>query len=239
MRIAIMQPYYVPYISYFDLIHCVDLFVLYDDVQYSKHGWVNRNRVRCPQSASGWKYLTIPVSLPTHRTPICEVRTAGPGDWPARHVGVLRASFGDRAGEHPLVQAIAASPPMPGEPLGVILERLLRVACADLGISTPIQCSRTLRPPAGLKGQDRVIALCKLLGASHYLNLAGGRALYDPAAFQQEGITLEFLPEHSYRGRDGTLNSLSILDLCLADGSEAVRTYLDARRLDRLGRRAA
>ena len=129
MRIAIMQPYYFPYISYYDLINLSDVFVIYDDVQYIKQGWVNRNRIRCQRAAAGWRYITIPVSVASHSDRICEVRTGGPGDWALRHVGSIRDCYGGRAAMHPLCRAIAGSGTAAGEPLADVLDRLLRATC--------------------------------------------------------------------------------------------------------------
>ncbi len=93
MRCAIVQPSYIPWRGYFDLIRRVDLFVFYDDVQYDRRGWRNRNRVKAP---GGTRWLTVPVharGAQTDRRPINEIRTATSG-WSREHFDALRRLYG-------------------------------------------------------------------------------------------------------------------------------------------------
>jgi len=88
MRLGIMQPYFLPYIGYFDLVYRTDRWVVFDTVQYIRHGWVNRNRILHPKK--GWLYITVPTEKHSRDTPICEVRIREDGRWRDKILGQLQ-----------------------------------------------------------------------------------------------------------------------------------------------------
>src|SRR5580692_4013853 len=97
MNCAILQPSYLPWRGYFHLIQKADVFVFYDDVQYDKHGWRNRNRVKTP---SGVQWLTIPVQsrgCVTEKTPIKDIEIVWDRDWATKHWATLRQAYSKRA----------------------------------------------------------------------------------------------------------------------------------------------
>ncbi|WP_373355271.1 WbqC family protein [Pseudoroseicyclus sp. CXY001] len=181
MRVAIMQPYLYPYMNYFRLIARVDLFVLLDTVQFPRRGRVHRAEL------SGGRWLTLPLARQPREVPISALRLAPGGQeaWSARLAKV------------PGVAGLPGlSAPLP-ELVLPWLEARLGEVCRLLGISTPFRRASTIPIPGPLTGPARIIALAQALGATAYLNLPGGRALYDPAEFAAAGIRLEFLPPYA------------------------------------------
>lgn len=210
MRIAVMQPYFYPYLNYFRLIAAVDLFVLFDCVQFPRRGRVHRAPLPPAggggagrDAAGGGGWLTLPLARQPQATAIRDIRLAGDRDvrWRARCAALPWLSAG------PLAAAIAA--PLPDRLLPLLEAHLAR-ACGLLGIATPLRRSSALGLDPALKGQDRVLAVARHFGATAYWNLPGGRALYDPAAFDAAGLALHFLP--AYEGPHmSMLHALSTL----------------------------
>lgn len=188
-RVAVMQPYFFPYAGYFRLLAQADAFVIFDCVQFPRRGRVHRCEV---PGRDGTQWLTLPLA-PQAR----EVRIAGLEFAPG-----ARARFDASLAALPWI-ASAQGPAADGlrdllhAPLGGVvdyLERCLRHVAGLLGIECAISRSSALELPPDLRAADRVLAIASALGATHYLNSPGGRALYDPAQFARAGVTLEFLP---------------------------------------------
>lgn len=187
MRVAVMQPYFYPYAGYFRLIAAVDLFLVFDCVQFPRRGRVHRAPL--PQDhGGGW--LTLPLARQPRDTRIRDIRLSADRDrlWQAR---LARLPW---LGDGPLAAALA--PPLPERLLPFLRDHLRRV-CARLGIATPLRPSSDFAIDPGLKAQARVIALARAAGATEYWNLPGGRALYDPAGFAAAGLGLHFLPPYA------------------------------------------
>jgi len=201
-----MQPYFVPYAGYFRLFAQADLFVVYDCVQFARRGYVHRNQL--PDAEGKPQWLTLPLEAAPRETRINEMRFAG--DAPARLAAQCRRFPSLASLPESWATFFAASK----GPLVPWLERSLAMTCATLGITTPMQRSSSLNLPGTLRGQERIIAICKQLGASAYVNAPGGRDLYDATVFAAHGIGLEFLP--AYEGP-----KCSILHALMTESSAA------------------
>jgi hypothetical protein len=231
MVVAVMQPYFFPYIGYFQLMAACDVFVVADDVQYISGGWVNRNRIL----VDGWpQWVTMPVAKADHRLPINE-RQYLLDDRLARRVrrrieGAYRAApfFNDTM---PIVDAALDCRETN---VAVFNTHLLGCVARRLGVDTPVRLASRMASRKSLAGVERVLDLCAQLGASGYLNSIGGLQLYDPARFSQAGLTLRFLrscaPSYAQFGAT-PLQSLSIIDVLMFNGLETIRHMLQAYRL--------
>ncbi|MBX3031583.1 MAG: WbqC family protein [Chloroflexi bacterium] len=189
-RVAVMQPYLFPYLGYWQLMASADLFVLYDDVQYVRGSWMNRNRVLV-DGRPAW--ITLPVSPAPLRTSIAATRLG------ARHdtaVATIRRR---------VEQAYRSAPVLPtglrildhsfqaGD--AMLLEPVLRSIDAvrdELGLTTPMVRSSTLDYDRSLPREARLIELCRIVGGEEYLSLSGGRRLYRTEAFAAAGLRLRF-----------------------------------------------
>jgi hypothetical protein len=181
MKLAIMQPYLFPYIGYFQLIRAVDRFVVHDDVQWIKGGWINRNRILVHGAP---QYVALPVkkdsSLALINQRVLAPNAEGEKDGILRKVEAAyrKAPYFDRA--FPLVADCLAS----GEGnVSAFLVGALRKCCRYLGIDTPFAISSELDKNDRVKGQVRVIEIARTVGASHYVNPIGGVELYNKAEF--------------------------------------------------------
>ncbi|WP_424965514.1 WbqC family protein [Dinoroseobacter sp. S375] len=183
MRVAVMQPYLYPYPLYFHLIASVDLFVLFDCVQFPRRGRIHR----APLPDGGW--LTLPLARQPRDTRIADLAFAddAPTLWAERCAALpwLSAEMAETLAA-PFAQGVTT-----------YLEGQLRRACTMLGIETPFLRSSTLALPADLRGQDRVMAAARAVEATTYVNLPGGRDLYSPAAFRAQGLGLAFLEPYA------------------------------------------
>lgn len=183
MRVAVMQPYFYPYLLYFQLVTSVDMFVIFDCVQFPRRGRVHRAPL------PGDKWLTLPLAQQARETRISDLvfSTGADAAWRARISELPWLSEEVRAG-------FAA--PLPDNVCAYVTDHLAR-SCQRLGITTPMQRSTALSLDPDLRGQDRVIAAVKTLGGSHYVNLPGGREIYDPETFSASGLSMSFLPPYS------------------------------------------
>lgn len=185
MRVAVMQPYFYPYMGYFRLIAAVDIFVLFDCVQFPRRGRVHRSEV--PDGRGGTCWLTLPLAPSARDSTIEELRFPPEAEW---HFAGRRKALVWLSG---LPAPVAAALDGPFDRPIDYLERNLRAVAAYLQLPTRFARSSTLHLSPDLRKGARVRAAARALGATHYLNAPGGRDLYDPESFQTEGLELEFL----------------------------------------------
>lgn len=206
MKIAIMQPYFYPYIGYFELIKSVDVFYIFDNVQYTR-GWINRNKIR----NHGW--LTVPITKCPQKTKIEDVLISGTS-WHKDHCAAIEKTYGKRA-DNPLYDHYRDMEPP--QMLSDLLESTIKNTCKHLQINTKFKKAPNLESNLPLNSAiKKIISICQHVGATTYVNPSGGTGLYDNKTFNEYGIKLEFMDATKHE------NKLSILDLCLGDGLKCV-----------------
>lgn len=216
MIAAIMQPYFFPYIGYFQLMAAVDTFVLLDDVQYVNRSWMNRNRIRFDGRAV---WLSMPVEAGPRSANINERNYV----LEARGALLRKVDAAYRGARyHPECRELLArilSYPEPN--VAAFNAHLLEAVSDSLGARPRMLRSSTLRGVNRARGQDGILEICKLLGVSCYVNPIGGVGLYDESVFEQAGITLRFLRTLAPLDplMDGEAH-LSVIDAMMRDGSE-------------------
>lgn len=224
MKLAIMQPYLFPYIGYFQLIRAVDAFVVYDDVAYRKGGMINRNYVLANDRR---QRLTMSVlgGSPNRLINQIEVGSNKPKLLKTIRHCYARAPYFDAV--FPILIEVLSCPV---SNLALFLDHQLKRICDYLDLCPVWKMSSELNKNDLLRGQDRVLEICGALGASRYINLPGGAALYDPLAFANRGIELAFLrPGISSYGQYGApfVPNLSIIDVLMFNGKEGTRQLLE------------
>jgi hypothetical protein len=191
VRCAIVQPSYIPWRGYFDLIRRVDVFVFFDDVQYDRRGWRNRNRVKGPQ---GSRWLTIPVNARGAQTsglPINAVRTAG-SDWSRDHLETLQRFYGRAPHFHRYrewLDRVYASPP------GLLADftiALVKDISGMLGIDR-VRFVRSSDLHASGTKTARLLDVLHQVGATYYLSGPTARAYLDERQLEDAGIALEWM----------------------------------------------
>lgn len=229
MRLAIMQPYFLPYLGYFQLLHCADKLVLADSVQMIRGGWVARNRI-CQQGRA-WMF-SVPVAKHPHTAPINTIRPAAHfPTWRRKFLRTVRESYSRARNFAEIYPMLAGWLAAPGDSLAALNARSITAIARWLGISTPIVTSSEAYPDNQLAGLERLFDICRREGATCYLNAPGGRTLYQAGDFAARGLQLEFLdpvlrayPQFSARFLPG----LSILDLIMHVPRSEAHTHASA-----------
>ena len=212
-----MQPYFLPYIGYFQLIKCVDLFVVYDDAQWMKGGWINRNKISVGRNNEA--FMTLPVRSSPLNTLIKDKEFSNPAFAVAKKQ-ILRR-----------VKSAYCSCPFFEDGFDLLRQvfefqslntcdfivNSLNLTCTYLGIRTPFSRSSQCPSLGDLRSVEKVNQVAKVSGYSHYVNPVGGAKLYDKKYFSSSGIELSFLrPRMQEPASDSSLKYppryLSILD---------------------------
>lgn len=192
--VAVMQPYFFPYLGYFRLFVEADEFILFDSAQFVRRGRVHRCQV--PGSSGSEEWLTLPLRRQPQKTLIHDLRFADDAR-PRLDRRLARLPW-FRQADGPNAARVRTFLQQPLESVVDFLEDGLRLVLKLLDVRTPMRRSSTLAIDPKLRGQDRILALCSAAGADRYVNAPGGRDLYDPRVFADRGIQLDFL--HAYRG---------------------------------------
>ena len=207
--LAVMQPYLLPYLPYFQLIGAVDEFVVLDDVNFINRGWINRNNILLGNQSHR---ITLQLQGASQNKLINAIRV---GDNAEKLLGTLRHAY-LRAPNFARVYPVLESAFMQSEKnLARYLVTALEVTCRSLGIATPFLFSSDIEVSEGAAGQRRILDICRQQGAQRYINPIGGRELYDRSAFSAAGIELFFLqgePEPYPQYAEPFLPGLSVID---------------------------
>jgi hypothetical protein len=228
MRIAIMQPYFLPYIGYYQLIRAVDVFIIYDNIKYTKKGWINRNRML----QNGKDVLfSLPLKNDSDFLNVCEREVAA--DF--RRDKLLN-QFKDAyrnapyfTQTFPLIEAAICHQ---DRNLFRFLFYSLVETCRHLGLTTEIRISSDVAIDHELRNQDKVLALCAALGADVYVNSIGGLELYSKESFQERGLELKFLRSDAIaytQFGDPFVPWLSIIDVLMFNPVDTVCQWISSR----------
>ena len=225
MKLGIMQPYFFPYLGYFHLISNCDVFILFDDAQYIRHGWINRNRIFSP-NPDGWQYIGVNLKKHSRATKIREVQIDHNSDWERKISRQLQIY--QKAKDFEEVSELVSTS------IGVECIKLvdlnyvtIKAVCSILEIDTVIHKSSQLNfdySKVSHPGQW-ALEISQQFGASTYINPISGRDLFVKEEFSRAGVNLEFssldqLKRHQSR-------NFSILDDLLTHGVNPVRDWLN------------
>jgi len=220
VKLVVLQPSYLPWLGFFDQYDWSDVFVLYDDVQYDKNGWRNRNRIL---TANGPAWLTVPVRLAGQDfPPILEVAIDPTKDWRRKHRISLEQAYAKAPFFSTVYPALAGVLEQDWEFLIDLDLAMLRALVDLLGMPWKVRRSSKL----GVPGQKtaRLIGLCRTLGATEYLTGDAARSYLDESAFQDLGVKVHWHgyvhPEYRQRGPD-FVPYMSVVDLLFHHGPES------------------
>ncbi len=219
-RVAVLQSSYMPWKGYFDIIHAVDEFVFYDDLQFTKSDWRNRNKIK---TAQGPIWLSIPVGTDRNRL-ICEVEIQDPG-WQLKHWRSLQQNYGSCpffARYAPYLEHVYLGTRW--QNLSALNHAMIRhIAQEFLGLRTRFSDSRSFE----LQGRklDRLLDLVRQTGATEYLSGPAARDYIEPEQFAAAGIGLAWqdyqgYPEYAQRHPPFS-HQVSVLDLLFCTGPDA------------------
>jgi hypothetical protein len=192
-KVAIMQPYYLPYIGYWKLINNVDIFIILDNVNMITRGWISRNRYYSKQNHV-YNWLTIPLIAKSQNKLINEHFYEN-RNWCMKHrLALSDALRGAPFREQSLniFDYSVADPASNTKSMSTFLTESISRIARVLEIDTSILCASRLTLKGSTNASELIIGLCKEVGASAYINLPSGVTLYDEHKFEQEGIALSF-----------------------------------------------
>lgn len=230
-RVAVMQPYFFPYLGYFSLIKQVDRFVLLDPVQFIEHGWINRNRIL--KQNGGWLYIRRPVLSHSHKTLIKDIRVNDVQPWKdrlfsqlftykkvAKHFVCVRDLMEEAlSGEHETITSLNKA--------------TLEAVCRYIGIPAEFEILSNMNlevePPTA--SDEWALNICTAMGnVAEYWNPPGGQDFYDVSKYAAAGIELKFhkVKLTSYdQGRSLFEPGLSIIDVLMFNSPAEVNRMLD------------
>lgn len=223
MKLGIMQPYFFPYIGYWQLLNYVDTYVVYDDVNFIKGGWINRNYIL---SNSDKLLLTLNLKQANPNKHINEI------DIGKNQKKILKTLFQSYSkapyfnSVYPLIEDIFSTKE---QNLALFLLNSIQKIVEFLKIKTKIVLSSEIDKNNALKGQDKVLEICSKLGADTYVNALGGITLYDSNLFKKKNIDLFFLKlrDFEYKQFSGAFETnLSILDVLMFNSPGEIGKYL-------------
>ena len=227
MTLAIMQPYLFPYIGYFQLMNAVDEFVVYDNIQYTKKGWINRNRILVNGKDA---YITFPLKKDSDYLDIKDRYLAD--DWVLERKKILnRISESYRKAAsfefvYPVIEKIIL---FEETNLFKFILNSLTVLKEYLSIKTLFPISSEIPINHELKAEKKVIAICKAKNADVYINPIGGMDMYSKDEFKKEGIDLRFLKatDVTYKQfNNDFVPFLSIIDVMMFNTKEEMKEMI-------------
>jgi hypothetical protein len=230
VKIAIMQPYFFPYIGYWQLIHAVDCFVLFDDVQYIRHGWINRNRVLKPEG--GWQYVVVPLRKHESRELIKNVLVHPDNTWKERILAQL-AQYKKKARyfveTYGLVREALFSTSEQG--IAALNCSIIKTLCSALDLKKDIRVSSAQQYDYTNVGDagEWALRIAEQMGATEYINPIGGQDLFSREKYLASGITLSFLKPNAavYAQPGDFIPALSIIDVLMFNGVKGSQQLLE------------
>lgn len=222
MNLAIMQPYLFPYLGYFQLLEIVDKFVFYDDVNFIKNGWINRNRLLLSGET---RYFTIPLAGASPFLKIDQITVCQDKKWRRKILESVRQSYSKAPNFNVVNEIFSEIINLDEHHISEVAKKSVIAIAKYLELSTEFVMSSSCYENADLSGVARVIDICHKESADAYYNLIGGKGLYLKDVFQSHGISLNFtepvLLDYEQNSK-GFHPGLSIIDALMFNDKDAV-----------------
>jgi hypothetical protein len=230
MILGAMQPYFFPYLGYFDLINRTDRWIVFDTPQYMREGWVNRNRIL--HSQQGWQYIIVPLKKHHRDTPINQVEAVEFPDWRRRIIHQFTHYRGRAPYYHQTIALLEDCFAGPETNLSRLNVHCLGKVCRYLGIPWAPKIFSEMNLPLGpvRESADWALRIAEAAGAGEYLNPPGGAALYDAERFARHGIRLRIQEDFNFEYDCGPFSyvpKLSVLDVLMWVSPGEIKAHLD------------
>ncbi|MBC7604851.1 MAG: WbqC family protein [Ramlibacter sp.] len=230
MRLAVMQPYFFPYVGYFALAATCDRFVFYDDVGYIKNGWINRNRILLGREPA---YITVPLLNASASKRIDEVTIANAQPWKRKMLESVRHGYANAPYFEPVDALVRSVLDAQDDRIAELAKSSVRAVCDYLEVATDFVASPAGYGNSQLRGAERVKDICTREAATEYWNLPGGRDLYAESDFASAGLALRFVQVDAtpYPQFSSSFQPfLSIIDVLMHNAPAQVREMVAAGR---------
>lgn len=225
MKVGIMQPYFFPYIGYWQLINIVDKYVIFDDVNYIKRGWINRNRILYQGEA---KYINVYLKGVSQNKLINEVEI-GDKDSNYNNLNIIRAAYKNAPYFNQVYPVIECIITQSAKSIAQYNGFLLKKICEYLKIDTEFIYSSEIEKNNSLRGQDKIIEICRKLNASEYYNAIGGIDLYQRESFEKCALKLFFVQPNDIcykQFEDIFIPKLSIIDVMMFNSVDQIHEFI-------------
>jgi hypothetical protein len=227
-KVAIMQPYFFPYIGYFQLMNAVDEFIIYDNIQYTKKGWINRNRILVNNRD---QLLTLPIKKDSDYLNVVERELSNTWNKDKNKLlNLIKSSYIKAPYFQETFELVSKCLNNSENNLFKFIYDSVILINYYLNIKTSVIVSSTLDVNHTLKSQDKVLSLCKILNATTYINAIGGVELYNKDIFKQNNIELNFIKSNPIQYKQFSnefIPWLSIIDVMMFNSKEQIKEYLN------------
>ena len=227
MKLGIMQPYFFPYIGYFQLINAVDKYVLYDDVNFIKGGWINRNRILVNGED---KYINEPMLGASPNKLINEVNVNTNEALVNKNIRMLENAYRKAPYFNEIYALISDILHYDCNNIAEFNYNAISKVCKYLGINTEIIISSHINKDNSLRAEEKVIAICKALHADEYINTSSGMELYSFDNFMNNNIKLYFLKSGNIKYKQFNnefIPNLSIIDVMMFNSKDEISVFLN------------
>ncbi len=228
MKVGIMQPYFFPYIGYFQMMNSVDEFVVYDNIQFTKKGWINRNRFLINNTDT-----MISVNIKKDSDYLNIIERVISDVWIVERKKILskiKESYKKAPHFNDVFPLLEDCLMKEETNLFYFLLYSLNQVKDYLGIETKIITSSTIDIDHNLKSEKKVIAICKKQNSNYYINPIGGTGLYDKTDFKNNGVDLNFIKTSTIeynQFKNEFIPYLSIIDVMMFNSKEKINEYLN------------
>ena len=232
MKVAAMQPYFFPYLGYYSLIKMSDKFILGDNVQFIRRGWMERNRILKPSSGEGWLYIAVPMVKKPLSTLICEMEIRNNEDWKGKLFRQLMHYKKSAPFYRETIQVIEDSLSIDTNSIVKLNENILKKTCEyfEIPFDISVLSEMNLIVEEATHPGEWGLNVTKALGGKEYINPTGGIDIYDREQYADAGITIHFLGNNlsPYDQRRGVFEAgLSIIDVMMFNDPAAIRKLID------------
>lgn len=226
MKLGIMQPYFMPYIGYWQLMNAVDKYIIYDDVNFIKGGWIHRNRILINGQI---KYFNIPMLGASSQKLINEIAVNQNENLKNKNLRILMNAYQKAPYFNDIFPILEEILNCKETILSKFILNSFQYINEYLNIQTELILSSSLKKDCNLRGEKKVLAICELMNATEYYNAIGGRELYSFEAFERKGIKLNFLKSTTIKYSqfsDHFQENLSIIDILMFNSKEQIKEML-------------
>lgn len=231
MKLGIMQPYFMPYIGYFQLINAVDKYVICDDVNYIKGGFVNRNRILINGQPS---YINVPLKNVSQFKHINEIELSDDKSMFDKQLKTISRTYRKAPYFKEVYDILENIFSNKYDNLAEINIASIKSVCKYLNIETEILISSSMERDRNLKREHMVMDICKIMNADEYYNAIGGTSLYDKNQFLKEGIKLSFIKTNDIiydQFKNEFIENLSIIDVMMFNSKDKIHQLLKEYKL--------
>ncbi len=233
MKLGIMQPYFFPYIGYFQLINAVDKFILFDVVQFIRHGWIERNRIL--KQNNDWLYVKVPLNKPKRETKINDL-TIRTEDWKNKIIAQLQVYKKRAPYFNSVLSIISESIAYKTDSIVKLNEHIINKINGYLKIETPVFVfsEMDLKIEQVNDAGEWALNISKAINANTYINPIGGQEIFDREKFERNKIELKFLQTGGIiynQFNESFIPHLSIIDVMMFNSAEEIRKMLTNYKL--------